>query len=495
MDILKLQNITKTYPGVKALDDVSISFQQGEVHAIVGENGAGKSTLIKTVSGAISPDSGSIEFDGVEYRALTPEKALELGISVVYQELIQFEAMSITDNIFMSSDRGVFVDRTGRSAKAKELLDRFHSRLDTDTTVRELSTANRQIVEMAKALMRNARLIIFDEPTASITVEEQKRLFEIIRGLKAEGMTVIYISHRLDELFEICDRVSVLRDGSFVKTLDIARTDRSELVELMVGRKLSDAYPVKSGKGAGEVVLEVRNLCGNGVKDISFQLHKGEILGFAGLVGAGRTELMHLIYGAAEKEAGEVLLKGNAVEIHSPYDAMRAGLGLIPEDRKEQGCFLDKPICWNISVSNIRELCRGIFVDEKKEQSQAEEYRKKLRIKAPDMSVNVGTLSGGNQQKVVISKTLAAMPDILIFDEPTRGIDVGAKYEIYQFMIDLTSLGKSILMVSSEMDELLGMSERLVVLCEGRQTGILEKKDFSQQTVLKLASGIEGGTT
>ena len=495
MEILKLKNITKTYPGVTALDDVSVSFEAGEVHAIAAENGAGKSTLIKTVSGAVVPDSGIIEFDGVEYTSLTPEKSMELGISVVYQELVQFEAMSVADNIFMSfaSDGGLFVDDASRNKKAAELLEKFRCHVDPKTKIRELSTANRQIVEMAKAIVRKARLIIFDEPTASITVEEQKRLFEIIRELKGQGITVIYISHRLEELFEICDRVTVMRDGRYIKTERISDIDRNGLVELMVGRKLSDTFPEKETAASGEVVLEVKNLSGNGVRDISFQLHKGEILGFAGLVGAGRTELMQLIFGAAGRDAGQIYLNGDLMDVRSPADAMRNGIGLIPEDRKQQGCFLDKPLQWNISVSNIRQLCRGLFVDKKKELAQAEEFREKLRIKAPDLSAAVRTLSGGNQQKVVIAKTLAAMPDILIFDEPTRGIDVGAKYEIYQLMIDLTALGKSVLMVSSEMDELLGMSERLVVLSEGRQMGILEKKDFSQQKVLKLASGIEGG--
>ena len=492
MELLELHNITKRYPGVTALDNVSISFREGEVHALVGENGAGKSTFIKTISGAVQPNEGEIVFDGVTYPHLTPQKSLELGISVVYQEMIQFEAMSVADNLFMSdgSDGGLFVNDAERNKKAAELLQKFQCHVSPKTWVRELSMANRQIVEICKAILRKARVLILDEPTASITVEEQRRLFDVIRDLKAQGVTIIYISHRLDELFEICDRVSILRDGKYIDTINIEDTDKQGLIKLMVGRELSENYPVKDNKPTDEVVLQVENLCGNGVKNISFQLHKGEILGFAGLVGAGRTELMHLIYGAAGIEAGTVTMNGEQLSIHTPADAMKAGIGLIPEDRKWQGCFLDKPIFWNVSISNIKELCKGAFVDRKKEMAQAQEYGRRMRIKAPNLIVNAGALSGGNQQKVVIAKSLASLPDILIFDEPTRGIDIGARYEIYQLMIDLTKEGKSILMVSSDMEELLGMSERIVVLHEGEQTGTIDKPDFSQERVLALASGI-----
>lgn len=492
MELLELHNITKRYPGVVALDHVSINFRKGEVHALVGENGAGKSTFIKTISGAVQPDEGEILFDGVKYNHLTPQKSLELGISVVYQEMIQFEAMSVADNLFMSdgSDSGFFVNEAERNKKAAELLKRFQCHISPKTWVRELSMANRQIVEICKAILRNARVLILDEPTASITVEEQRRLFDVIRELKAQGVTIIYISHRLEELFEICDRVSVLRDGQYVDTVNIANTDKQALIKLMVGRELSENYPVKDNPPSEEVILKVDSLTGNGVKDISFALHKGEILGFAGLVGAGRTELMHLIYGAAGIDAGTVNMNGKKITIRTPADAMKAGIGLIPEDRKWQGCFLDKPIFWNISISNITTLCNGAFVDRKKEMEQANDYGKRMRIKTPNLKVKAGSLSGGNQQKVVIAKSLASLPDILIFDEPTRGIDIGARYEIYQLMIELTKQGKSILMVSSDMEELLGMSERIVVLHEGRQTGIIEKADFSQERVLALASGL-----
>ena len=493
MEFLELHNITKRYSGVTALDDVSISFRKGEVHALVGENGAGKSTFIKAISGALQPDAGTIVFDGISYDRLNPQKSLELGISVVYQELIQFEAMSVADNLFMSdgSEKSLFVDRKERNRKARELLGQFQCHADPEMLIRDLSIANRQIVEISKAILRNARVLILDEPTASITVEEQRRLFDVIRALKEKGVTIIYISHRLEELFEICDRVSVLRDGRYIDTLEIGETNKHELIKLMVGRSLSDNYPVKDNRPLDEVVLRVDNLCGNGVRNVSFELHRGEILGFAGLVGAGRTELMHLIYGAADVESGTVTIKGEQMNIRTPADALKVGIGLIPEDRKQQGCFVGKPVSWNISISSIMELCRHGFVSREKESELSDRYIRALQIKTPDSSVTAGSLSGGNQQKVTIAKSLAALPDLLIFDEPTRGIDIGARYEIYQLMIDLTKQGKSILMVSSDMEELLGMSERIVVLHEGEQMGTIEKADFSQERVLELASGMK----
>ena len=490
MEVLELKHITKEYPGVTALDDVSISFKEGEVHALIGENGAGKSTFIKTIAGAIEPTSGEICIGQNTYSRLTPSQALELGVAVVYQELIQFEAMTVMDNLFMDMKdvKGLFVNDKARAQRTRELLDRFNCPVSPKTPIRELSIANRQIIEIIKAVVKNAKIVIMDEPTAAITVEEQQHLFEIVRELKSNGVTVIYISHRLEELFEICDRVSVLRDGQYITTVDIGETDKQGLINLMVGRDLTETYPPKRPY-EDEVVLEVKDVSGNGVHGISFDLHKGEILGFAGLVGAGRTELMHLIYGNARKSGGEILLRGEPLDLHHPQNGLKAGIGLVPEDRKFQGCFLEKPLYWNVSISNIDTLSHATFVDRKAEMKQAEEYKAMMRIKTPDMKVLAMSLSGGNQQKVVIGKMLAALPDILIFDEPTRGIDVGARHEIYQMMIDLTEQGKSILMVSSDMEELLGMSERIVVLHEGRQTGILNRDAFSQEKIMTLASG------
>ena len=470
---------------------MSIAFNEGEVHALVGENGAGKSTFIKTIAGAIHPTSGEICIDGVSYSHLEPAQSLNLGIAVVYQEMIQMEAMTVMDNIFMgiNEGKGLFVNDRERAVKTRELLDRFRCQVSPRALIRELSMANRQIIEIAKAVVKNAKVVIMDEPTASITVEEQKRLFEIVHELKAQGVTIIYISHRLEELAEICDRVSVLRDGKYVATVNMAETNKHQLISLMVGRELSETYPAKPACSE-EVVLRTKNLCGNGLSDINISLHRGEILGFGGLVGAGRTELMHLLYGAAKKTSGRIYLGNKEVNFQTPADGLKAGIGLIPEDRKYQGFFLDKPLFWNISISNIDTLSHGGFVDTKAEMEQAEEYKGKMRIKAPTMTQLGNSLSGGNQQKVVIAKAMAALPDILIFYEPTRGIDVGARAEIYQMMIDLTQQGKSILMVSSDMEELLGMSERIVVLYDGHQAGVLNKDEFSQETILTLASGL-----
>lgn len=485
-----MKNITKDYPGVKALDNVSISFEKGEVHALVGENGAGKSTFIKTISGAIRPTSGTIVMEGKEFSHLEPAQAIDMGVAVVYQELVQFEAMTVADNIFMGMKQkdGIILNDKARFDKAAALLKEFDSDIHPGTLIRELSIANRQIVELAKAMVKNAKVIIMDEPTAAITVAEQEKLYKLVHKLKADGVTVIYISHRLEELFEICDRVSVLRDGQYVTTMGIEETSKNDLISYMVGRELTSTYPEKK-PATKEVILEASHLSGNGVEDINFQLHRGEILGFAGLVGAGRTELMHVIFGAAKKKSGSLKIKGQEVSFSSPNEGMRAGVGLIPEDRKFQGCFIDKPIYWNISISDLKDLCRGTIMDNKKEAALAEDYKEKLRIKTPNLRQKVSGLSGGNQQKVVIAKALAANPDILIFDEPTRGIDVGARHEIYMLMNELAEQGKGILMVSSDMEELLGMSERIIVLHEGRQTGELAKEEFDQKKILSYASG------
>ena len=491
-ELLSLKNITKEYPGVRALDNVSISFEQGEVHALIGENGAGKSTFIKTLSGAIRPTSGTITFEGKTYDHLEPRQAIDLGIAVVYQELIQFEALSVADNIFMGvkdGSSGLLLNDRQRCQRAKELLKAFDCEIDPRTLIRELSIANRQIVELTKAMVRNARVVVMDEPTAAITLAEQEKLYKLVKQLKEQGVTVIYISHRLEELFVICDRVSVLRDGQYVTTCDMKDITKQDMIRLMVGRELTNAYPSKK-PAEKEVVLEVEHLTGNGVKDISFQLHKGEILGFAGLVGSGRTELMHLIYGGAKRESGEVRFHGKEVHFHSPADGLKAGIGLIPEDRKFQGCFIDKPIYWNNSISALASVSPRGIVDRKAEMKMAEEYKARLKTKAPYLDAAAASLSGGNQQKVVIAKALAALPEVLIFDEPTRGIDIGARYEIYLLMNELAEQGKSILMVSSDMEELLGMSERIIVLHEGHQAGELEKEEFSQERVLACASGV-----
>ena len=494
MELLSLDHITKIYGPTHALEDVSISFEKGEVHALIGENGAGKSTFIKTLSGAIRPTSGTITIEGKTYDHLEPKQAIDLGIAVVYQELVQFEAMSVADNIFMGmkDNKGIFVDEKTRIEKSKEVLKIFDCDINPRTLIRNLSIANRQIIELAKALVRNAKVIVMDEPTAAITLAEQEKLYTVVKDLKAKGITVIYISHRLEELFVVCDRVSILRDGHYIATKHISELTQQDMVKYMVGRELTNTF-VEKKPHEEEVVLELSHVSGNGLKDVSLQLHKGEILGFGGLVGAGRTELMHVIYGAAKKDEGSIKLKGKEVHFHSPAEGMKAGIGLIPEDRKFQGCFLDKPIYWNNSISALKTICNaGVFINGNKERQLARDYRERLKLKAASLKHNVSSLSGGNQQKVVIAKALAALPDILIFDEPTRGIDVGARYEIYLLMAQLCEAGKSILMVSSDMGELIGMSERILVLHEGTIAGELtDKSDFNEETILGLASGMD----
>ena len=481
--ILSVKDIVKTYPGVVAIDHVSFDVREGEVHALIGENGAGKSTLIKTLSGAITPDSGSITINGRTFDSFTPALAKEQGISVIYQEFTLVPGISAAENVFLGEKTkpGLFVD-------IKELFDQMGIKLDPSQKIRDLSPAMQQIVEIAKAISKNVKLLIMDEPTAPLTTNEVTTLFRIIHDLKERGVTIIFISHRLEELFEVADRVTVMRDGQYVGTRNIVDIDRQQLIAMMAGREMKESYPSRE-TAIGEEVLRVEHLTGNGDKDISFTLHKGEILGFAGLVGAGRTELMRVIYGANPVESGKIFLHGKEVKIRSCGDAIRYGIGYIPEDRKNQGVFLRNTIKWNTIVNDIPGYSKGLFVDTKAEQRVAEEYRDRFNIRTPSLEQKVNNLSGGNQQKVVIAKTLAAKSSIIIFDEPTRGIDVSAKQEIYKLMNELVATGHSIIMVSSDMPELLGMSDRIVVIAEGCKNGEVEKADFDQNYILDLASG------
>lgn len=488
--ILSVRDITKDYPGVRAIDHLSFDVEEGEVHALIGENGAGKSTLIKTLSGAITPTSGTIIVNGKEFSEMNPKLAKEQGIGVIYQEFTLVPGISAAENVFLGekTSKGIFVNIKERERRAKELFDEMHVEIDVSKPVRDLSPACQQIVEIAKAVSKDVKILIMDEPTAPLTVSEVDTLFKVVRDLKKKGVTIIYISHRLEELFEIADRVTVMRDGAYVGTEKIEDIDRGRLIAMMAGRELKESYPVRNVE-IGEEVLRVENLCGNGDRDISFTLHRGEILGFAGLVGAGRTELMRVIYGADSLESGKVYVHEKEVHIKSCSDAIRAGIGYIPEDRKAHGVFLPMTIKWNTVINNIKAFSNGLFVDTKKENRAAAEYQEKFRIKTPSLEQRVRNLSGGNQQKVVLAKTLAANSEIVIFDEPTRGIDVGAKQEIYKLMNELVEGGKSILMVSSDMPELLGMSDRIVVIYEGEKTGEVTKAEFNQNYILDLASG------
>lgn len=489
-NILELKHISKQYTGVKALDDVSISFRRGEVHALMGENGAGKSTLIKTLSGAIQPNDGEIVFEGTTYTHMEPHQAMELGIHVIYQEFNMMPELSVAENIFMGQQLGggVLFNKSITEERAQKILDGMHVKINARETVKNLSVANMQLVEIAKALTRDVKVLVMDEPTAPLTDAEVETLFEIVQMLKSKGVTIIYISHRIAEVFQISDRVSVLRDGRFIKTVMTNEVDRDELIRLMVGREVSDTYP-KRDFAPGEVVLELRDVCGNGVENVSFAVRSGEIFGLSGLVGAGRTETMRMIFGADPIDSGEVLLNGQPVHPKHPAEAVKLGIGLIPEDRKQQGLLLDLPIFTNISMATMRDISRFTVVNSRAEKENVNRLVEAVTIKTPSIAQLVRNLSGGNQQKVVLAKWLAANCKVLIFDEPTRGIDVGARHEIYKLMNELCRQGIAIVMISSDMEEILGMSDRIMVLCEGHQAGILEREAFSQETILSLASG------
>jgi ribose transport system ATP-binding protein len=487
--ILKIEGLCKYYPGVKAIDGLTMEFREGEVHALLGENGAGKSTLIKCIAGAIRPDAGTIEIDGEKFFHLLPQQAKDLGVQVIYQEFNLVPQMSCAENVFLNERTSkLIVNDRERAQRAKKIFDDLGVNVDPNRAVGTYTPAYMQIVEIAKAVSRNVKILIMDEPTAPLTVNEVSLLMDIVRKLKAKGVTIIYISHRLEELFEIGDRVSIMRDGQYIKTLNIKDTCRKELVDLMVGRELTESYPSRK-VDLGEEVLRVEHLTGNGVEDINFSLKKGEILGFGGLVGAGRTELMNVIYGADKLKSGTIYLSGKPVHFRDTADALAKGIGMIPEDRKRTGVFLKMSIRWNSVICALKSISHLGIVNTKKEKEIADYYIKRLKIRTPSPEQLAGNLSGGNQQKVVLAKAMAAQSQILIFDEPTRGVDVGAKQEIYQLMNQLVEEGHSILMVSSDMPELLGMSDRIVVICEGRQAGIVPKTEFSQARILDLASG------
>ena len=490
-EVLKLSHITKKYPGVVALEDVSLSFHEGEVHAIAGENGAGKSTLIKSITGAIQVTEGQIFFEGQELKNNTPEKTLSMGIAAIYQEFNLFPALSVAENIFYGRypKKHGMVDYKRMNEEAGKILNELGISIDPTILVRHLSVGYQQLVEIAKAVSRDVKVMIMDEPSAPLTENEVGHLFEIIEKLRKRNVTTIYISHRMDEIFAVCDRVSVFRDGKYVRTMEVKDTSVDELIRIMVNRELGEQYPEKHYTRK-EKVLEIRNLSTGLLKDVSLEAYRGEILGLAGLVGAGRTETARALFGADKIISGEFYLNGKKIKVSSPTDAINNGIGLIPEDRKKQGILLRLPIRHNISFANLKEIKQNGVISMAKDRAKSKEFIQKLAIKTPSEEQLAGQLSGGNQQKVVLAKWLFKNSDVLIFDEPTRGIDVGAKQEIYKLMIKLVEEGKIIIMISSDMPELIGMSDRIVVMYQGRIMGELEKKDFSQERILMLASGI-----
>lgn len=493
-NILEMRQITKLYPGVVALDHVDFSLAKGEVHAIVGENGAGKSTLIKILAGATDYNEGSIFYDGELRNKYNPHEALNMGISVIYQEFNLINNMTIEENIFFGREvrknggKSRFLDKKEMYRRTKEVFDKLGLEIDPKAEVSSLNIGHQQLAEIAKAVAYDAKIIVMDEPSATLTNNELELLFKLIDKLKKEGTSIIYISHRMEEIFSIADRVTVLRDGKYIKTMDVKDTSTEELIKLMVGRELGGQYPARTST-AGETVLEAKNLKNSKVDDVSFYLKKGEILGLSGLVGAGRTEVGRIIAGA-DPYTGEIILNGKTIKLKSPKDAIRLGIALLPEDRKTQGVILRMPVDLNTSMAALDKISDGPWMDFKKEKELVEDYVRLLKIKTPSIKRMTGNLSGGNQQKVILAKWLASQVDIFIFDEPTRGIDVGAKKEVYELMSELVAQGKSIIMISSELPELIGMSDRAYVMYSGRIVAELSKEELDQERIITLASGI-----
>ena len=495
MPFLELIDVTKTYPGVVALDRVSLAVSAGECLGLIGENGAGKSTLMKVLGGVLAPDSGTIRIDGVDHRALTVPEAISAGIAFVHQELNLFDNLDVAANVFIGREplRGgplKLIDRRKLEAQVQPLLDRLGADFAPGTLVAELSLAQRQLVEIAKALSLNSRLVIMDEPTSSLATHETERLMQVIAALKAGGISVIFISHRLHEVEQCADRVVVLRDGHVVGTLDRAEIRHEAMIRLMIGRDLKSLYlPPAAPAGASALdILDVRTATYPD-RAVSLSVHRGEILGLAGLVGSGRTELARAIFGIDRLVGGAIRLEGDPIAIGSPRAAIDYGIYLVPEDRKRAGLLVDLSVAENISLPDLEAYARGSIVVVRAEVDNAERQKQKLDIRVPDVTTQANALSGGNQQKVVLAKWLSMKPRVMIFDEPTRGIDVGAKSEIYEMMRRLADGGVAILMISSDMEEVIGVSDRIAVMHEGEISGFLDRSQFSEHNVLRLAVG------
>lgn len=473
--ILSMQHVNKAFPGVKALDDVTIEVRKGEVHGIVGENGAGKSTLMKILSGVYKKDSGTVIFNGETIEHTTPVQSLERGLSIIYQELNLVETMTVGENIFL----GRFHEMKGMKgthATARELLDSIGCKISTGTMVGDLSVSEKQMVEIAKALSFDSKLIIMDEPSSSLTADELKCLFELIKKLRDQGISIIYISHKLDEIFDFCDWVTIMRDGHVIDSKSVTELTRAEMIAKMVGRSIENEYPERP-HNQGDTLLEVRELCTKKLKNVSFEVKKGEILGLVGLVGSGRTEIVRAIFGADRRHSGEIYLDGQKLVIRRPKDAIQAGIGLVPEDRKLEGLVLPFSVKNNISMACLERDSRKGFLNLKGETEIAQKHKEALGIKTPSIDTKVENLSGGNQQKCVVGRWLEMKPRILILDEPTRGIDVGAKYEIYLLMKQVAENGGAVILISSELPEVLSMSNRVITISDGRVTGEFDPEE------------------
>jgi inositol transport system ATP-binding protein len=494
--LLSMKNITKQFPGVRALDDVGLNVRKGTVHALMGENGAGKSTLMKCLIGIYVPDSGTITFRGEELNITNTHFALSKGISMIHQELSPIPNMTITENIFLGREKvkwNGLVDMKRMNQDTRELLDRLEIKLDPEKKMVQLSIANVQLVEIAKAISYESSLIIMDEPTSAITETEVEGLFRIIRSLREQGRSVIYITHKMDEVFGITDEVTVLRDGKYISSDPTASLTKGALIQKMVGRELTEMFH-KEKVEIGETVLDVRDISGKQFRNVSFSVKRGEILGIAGLMGAGRTELMEAVFGVTRPYSGEVFVDGEKVEINSPADAIGCGMALLTEDRKLTGLYINATVRDNISIANIRQYVKGLFINFHKIDADCERMRDLMSIKTPSLLQIIKNLSGGNQQKVLVARWLLTEPRILILDEPTRGIDVGAKAEIHRLMNELAKQGKTIIMISSELPEVLGMSDRVMVMHEGEKVGELSRAEATQEKILHMATGLSLAT-
>jgi len=491
--LLRMDGISKAFPGVRALDDVHLEVIPGSVHALMGENGAGKSTLMKVLIGMYHPDRGSITFAGRPVVIPDTATALQLGISMIHQELSPIPEMEVYENIYLGREprnRLGLIDKRRMIAQTRELFARWEIDINPRAVMKQLSVAQTQMVEIAKAISYDARLIIMDEPTSAITEREVDHLHRMIRSLKSTGVAVIYITHKMDEVFRIADRVTVFRDGRHVATVAAAELDRAKLISLMVGRELTHMFP-KEHAEIGEVVLSVRGLTRKGkVEDVSFDVHRGEILGIAGLMGAGRTEILEGIFGVARIDAGEIVLNGKPVRIREPGDAIGAGLGLLTEDRKLTGIMGVLSVRDNMTIASLGRFSPTGILNRRRMDAACKAQREALAIKTPTLDQLIKLLSGGNQQKVLVSRWLLTSPDVLMIDEPTRGIDVGAKAEIHRLMSQLAGEGKAIIMVSSEMPEILGMSDRVIVIHEGRIAGEFTRAEVTQEKIMAAATGI-----
>lgn len=484
--VLEMNGISKEFPGVRALDDMSLNVRSGEIHALMGENGAGKSTLMNILSGMLKMDSGEILIDGKAIEMKGIKASSNLGISMIHQELNYVPALTIADNIFLGREfKSTFswMKKKDMGNEAQKLLDRLGIALPSKTKMNELGVAHQQMVEISKAISKKSKIIIMDEPTSAITTEEVRTLFRVMRELKEQGVAIIYISHKMDEIFEIADRVTVMRDGKFIGCKEIKELDQKELITMMVGRKISEMYP-KSNIATDEEILRVEHLSGGVFNDISFTLHRGEILGFAGLMGAGRTEIMRAIFGLDPIYQGDIYLKGKKMKIKSSFDAISQGIGYVSEDRKGLGLVLGMSVKDNITMSCLKKFSKYNWIMKSQEFKTAKEQVDAFSIKTPSVSQEVINLSGGNQQKVVLAKTLLSEPEVIILDEPTRGIDVKAKVEIHKMISDLALQGKGIILISSEMPEILGMSDRIIVINEGWKKGELEQDIATQESIM-----------